>query len=768
MKLKLYNILLEQTELFEIAQKIIDKLIEKFKIEEPSASDENIKYYIDEFEKRKGNPSITKKDIQTYTFKELEKVIDSLPTNQKISKSDNNVEFSNTELIYNQTPLQIYHGSNEKTCIKIKGDFPSSWCVSRSRGGNMYNTYRYAGTEPSFYFVKNLDRLNKITEIEEDLFCFFVIQFNNKGEYIVTNAKNDGDEPMTWKKILKLEPLLQGKEGLFQNVPLTDEEKEYYRRFKNGIPDDEYRDLSYKEKKIYIAIKHDLNYNQFINTPKDLINDYITTGVELTQEQFDFIKDKQSLVNNYRRVTIDIVIPEYIKGNVNFNSRWLVLTNEETIDLYNKKEVNLPEILKYKPQLIDYFKDKDKILYELRGSGIIEILSKHPQLFDKFEFLLNRLTTKDISIILSRQPQLIGKFEDKLKDLRLDDIVSILLIQPQLIEKFENRISGCSIDDATLILSKQPQLIEKIENRLDSLYPNQIVYILSKQPSLIEKFENVLNKLYYNEIDEILEKQPQLKPYFEKFLDRLDRLYDDDEINEILEKQPQLKPINENRKLKLYNILLEQTELFEIAQKIKDRVFEKFKIEEPRVSDDIIKYYIGEFEKRQGNPSITKKDIQTYTFKELEKVIDSLPTNQKISKSDNNVEFSNTELIYNQSPLQIYHGSNEKTCIKIKGDFPSSWCVSRSAGGNMYNTYRYAGTEPSFYFVKNLDRLNKITEIEEDLFCFFVIQFNNKGKYIVTNAKNDGDREMSWEEILKLEPLLQGKESLFKNVPLTR
>ena len=501
--MKLYNILLEQTELFEISQKIIDKLIEKFKIEEPSASDENIKYYIDEFEKRKGNPSITKKDIQTYTFKELEKVIDSLPTNQKISKSDNNVEFSNTELIYNQSPLQIYHGSNEKTCIKIKGDFPSSWCVSRSTGGNMYNTYRYAGTEPSFYFVKNLERLNKIEKIEDDKYCFFVVQRNNQGKYIVTSAKNDGDKPMLWNDILQIEPLLQGTESLFKNLPLTDEEKEYYRRFKGGISDDEYKDLSYKEKKIYIAIKHDLNYKKFINTPKDLINDYITTGVELTEEQFDFIKDKQSLVNNYKRVSIDNVIPEYLKQNINFGNRWLVLTNDEAIDLYNKTEENISQILEYKPQLVDYFKDK---LIKLNGFGISQILSKQPQLIEKFEFLLNRLTTKDISIILSRQPQLIGKFEDKLKDLRLDDIVSILLIQPQLIEKFENRISGCSIDDATLILSKQPQLIEKIENRLDSLYPFQIKYIL--------------------------EKQPQLKPYFDN-----------------------IKPINENRKLKLLNLI---------------------------------------------------------------------------------------------------------------------------------------------------------------------------------------------------------------------
>jgi hypothetical protein len=506
MNLKLTSILKEYS------TGVVNKLKQKFKQENSNLTDQQIEYYINRFDQLKSSPKVEEKDITTYSFQRLEQVVDSFPTKEKVSKTNNNVEFSQTELIYNQAPLQIYHGSNERTCIKIKGDFPSSWCVSRGSGGNMYNTYRYAGTEPSFYFVKNIERLNKITEIEDDLYCFFVIQYNNQGKYIVTNAKNDGDREMSWNDILKIEPLLQGTESLFKNVPLTSEEREYYRRFKDGISDEEYNDLSYKEKKIYISIKHKLNNIKFINTPKDLINDYITTGVDLTDKQFDFIKDKQSLFNNYRRVTIDNVIPEYIKGTIrNFGNRWSVLTDEEAIDIYNKKEVNFPEILQYKPKLIGKF---ENVLYKLNNNNISGILEKQPQLIGNFEDKLSGLTNNNISSIISNQPQLIEKF--KLDELDGFNITTILEKQPQLIEKFENDLNKLNKFNITGILSKQPQLIDKFENEIKGLKSFHIRDILSSQPKLIGNFENLLNKINMFDIRDILEKQPQLKPYFEK------------------------------------------------------------------------------------------------------------------------------------------------------------------------------------------------------------------------------------------------------------
>jgi hypothetical protein len=498
MNLKLTNIL------NEYAQKVVNNLITKYKVENPNLTDVDIEKikeeYINRFEELKASPKVVEKDITKYSFQQLKKLVDSFPTKEKVKKQgeSNNVEFPQTNLIYNKPPLQIYHGDNERTCIKIKGDFPATWCVARSTGGNLYSGYRYAGTEPSFYFVKNLERLNKITDIEDDKYCFFVVQRNNQGNYIVTSAKNDGDRTMSWDGILKIEPLLQGTENLFKNVPLTDEEREYYRRFKGGISSEEYNDLSYKEKKIYIAITTMLTPIQLENTPNDLINDYITTGVSLTPEQFDFIKDKRQLFNNYRRVTIDNVIPEYIKGNVKFEDRWLALTDDEAVDLYKKLtegrvtvDILLKNrILRHKPTIFDrIIIDVNTYLDNLDNNQIENHLVRFPILIDKYKDILGELSNVNIEAILRVQPQLVEYFQDKLKDNEI--LFSILYNKPSNIKYF--------IEYLNLINS------------------NYMVSLLSAHPQLIGYFEKYLSKMSTKfDIKFLLSKHPQLKPYFEK------------------------------------------------------------------------------------------------------------------------------------------------------------------------------------------------------------------------------------------------------------
>ena len=482
-------------------KEFVDKLIIKYKEEVGESFNENEALEnINFFDKYNEKLPKEKRNLQEYTYKDLVDAVNSIKSNTKVKK-EIEVDFLDTKLIYQNNSLKIYSGDSEKACVAIRGEYKTTWCIATPQN-NQYNIHRYGDEEPSFYFIKNLDRLNKIQELEEDPFAFFIITKNKNNEFIVTNSLNDGENTKSWEEILEIEPLLNGKEDLFKHKPLSGEEKENYNKFKDAISDEEYKDLSYKEKQLYISIYKKLTNEQFKVTPKDLINDYITTGVELTKEQFNFIKDKQSLFNNYRRVTIDNVIPQYLKGTIrNFGNRWSVLTDDEAIDIYNKKEVNFPEILQYKPKLIG-----------------------------KFENVLYKLNNNNITGILEKQPQLIGNFEDKLSGLTTNNISSIISNQPQLFEKFKlDELDGF---DISTILQKQPQLIVKFENDLNKLNKFNIKDILTKQPQLIVKFENLLNKLNMFDINEILIKQPQLKPYFDK-----------------------IKPINENKKLKLLNFI---------------------------------------------------------------------------------------------------------------------------------------------------------------------------------------------------------------------
>jgi hypothetical protein len=508
----------------EYAQKVVNDLITKYKVENPKLTDDDIetikKDYINRFEELKSSPKVDEKDITKYSFQQLKKLVDSFPS-KKEKSSNNNVEFPQTNLIYNKAPLQIYHGSNERACIKIKGDFAATWCISRGTGGNMYNGYRYAGTEPSFYFVKNLERLNKIEEIEDDKYCFFVVQRNNQGNYIVTSAKNDGDRTMSWDGILKIEPLLQGTENLFKNVPLTDEEREYYRRFKNGINDEQYDDLSYKEKKIYIAIRHYLTGKQFKNTPNDLLNDYISMGVGLTEGQFDFIKDKRQLVNNYRRITIDNIIPEYIKGNIDFGERWLVLTDDEAVDLYKKvaeAESKYPtfidRLLRYKPTIFDRIGiDVEDYLDNLPTWKMKDNIKNYPELIDKYKSVFYKFDNYDIRTMIESYPSTVEYFKDFFKKLTRSDIMSILKKHPTLVEYFEDKI-----DESVLkyIINDNPNNIKYFTKYLKILPKYDIEYIIIKHPELIEYFEKYLSKLDDFDIRFVSSQQPQLEPYFKK------------------------------------------------------------------------------------------------------------------------------------------------------------------------------------------------------------------------------------------------------------
>jgi hypothetical protein len=103
----------------------------------------------------------------------------------------------------------------------------------------------------------------------------------------------------------------------------------------------------------------------------------------------------------------------------------------------------------------------------------------------------------------------------------------------------------------------------------------------------------------------------------------------------------------------------------------------------------------------------------------------------------------------------------------------------------MYYTYRYKQIEPTFYFVKVKDRTKKelgffnmvgnvFNGQFKDTYHFFVVQVIKGAKigdtttkqYVVTSAMNDGDMQMSWNDIVSIEPRIANLQDIFKSVPL--
>jgi hypothetical protein len=282
-------------------------------------------------------------------------------TLKKSYRSDNEIE-TDGKPVYQDSELQILYADSPRACIKYKGDFPYSWCISADTGQNMYTSYRFKEYEPAFYFVKQLKKIDK--ELNEnpdfptemlDKYHFFVIQvfknvkmgdWNSK-YYYVTSALNDGDIQMSWNEIVKKAQILSGKQEIFKAVPHSEGEKSDYQRFKNGIGDEEFKVLSVEEKRkyldIYVSQEKLLSDEQFLSMPKSLQKLYIGFGVPISEEQFEYVKNNSELLKYYS-IVLKRRIEKSDEGmNVEFSNEEVlyVYGNQLGSEEFNKKYYNI-------------------------------------------------------------------------------------------------------------------------------------------------------------------------------------------------------------------------------------------------------------------------------------------------------------------------------------------------------------------------------------------------------------------------------------------
>ena len=225
------------------------------------------------------------------------------------------------------------------------------------------------------------------------------------------------------------------------------------------------------------------------------------------------------------------------------------------------------------------------------------------------------------------------------------------------------------------------------------------------------------------------------------------------------------------------------------------------------IEADIIDKYISDFkliknlkefnDDIQGFPipkGNDRKNIDNYSdFNTLETIVDYVRGKRDIKGSTfdkddgkgENLLFPGNVVLKNNE-LEIKYADSPRACIEYKGKFPYSWCISRTDSSNMFSTYRFKDHEPAFYFVKRLNATEKefgfwnmtknvFNGSFKDKYHFFVLQvvknanITNKDQkqYVVTSAENDGDIQMSWNDIVEFAPELNGKQELFKPIPLT-
>ena len=207
----------------EYSAGIINRLIQKFKQEDPELTDDEIKKVIKRFDQVKDN--VEQRDILKYTWDDLvDTAISHEPKRIKAGKiNDGTVD--NADLVYNQNGIRVYKAGDKKSCIKYGHGY--SFCISARGSRNAYAQYRVGAEEisdPSLtYFVFDDNRPSGKDENGEYLdnthLLVVMVGEDNYG-YLITEADNSvSDWYETFIEAVGMYPQLGRLENVLKYEP---------------------------------------------------------------------------------------------------------------------------------------------------------------------------------------------------------------------------------------------------------------------------------------------------------------------------------------------------------------------------------------------------------------------------------------------------------------------------------------------------------------------------------------------------------------------
>jgi len=201
---------------------------------------------------------------------------------------------------------------------------------------------------------------------------------------------------------------------------------------------------------------------------------------------------------------------------------------------------------------------------------------------------------------------------------------------------------------------------------------------------------------------------------------------------------------------KLYNSLV-----LEFSEGAIRKIIAKF----PDVDEQTVRLYLDKFEKYKNG--IQKKDpFQYKSFEELEQAVDAAEGAANFKKGNKNtseITANQDDIVADDENVVIYRGDSQDKCILYGNNY--TFCISRSAGGNMYSNYRM-GKDSTFYFIY----FKKKPKTAND--HIMVLDHTNQG-YEWTFANNNTQNvNGGWNEIIKKYPELAKYENLLSNKKL--
>jgi hypothetical protein len=265
------------------SEKAITGFINKFKEEADDLnikiSDEQLRKYINTFDRIKEKLPNNERDLSKWTLAKFIRVVSAVKGEEEAEE----IEITPDVVYHNDdNTIVIYNGSKEDNCVRYGNG--EKWCITRGS----YASYRYREDKnyPTFYLARNSNLS------DSDKLSFVAIQVRDPEEtrddnrYVYTNRNNSPYEssPMSFENLLSEIPWLRNIPNLrsiLKYIPLTSQELLTQKYAGNPVTYREWTKFPYSVKEQYLVVRK--KSNQFFSdiSNKEFVENHLSKYPEL-------------------------------------------------------------------------------------------------------------------------------------------------------------------------------------------------------------------------------------------------------------------------------------------------------------------------------------------------------------------------------------------------------------------------------------------------------------------------------------------------------
>jgi hypothetical protein len=198
---------------------------------------------------------------------------------------------------------------------------------------------------------------------------------------------------------------------------------------------------------------------------------------------------------------------------------------------------------------------------------------------------------------------------------------------------------------------------------------------------------------------------------------------------------------------------------------IRTEGYKKFKKERPELTDEEIIIRLNRFANNYEEVPPNTKKMFDMSFEDFEHLVDALP-DKHADELGGGIDTTDVNVAYEDDDVLVFLPDEKQKCINIRKKYAPDrrWCTSWEGSGNLYYNYRLSQNLTLYYVInkslttKDLDYASVI--LVDKYGGFRLADGSNSGKYA-------GSTELSWNEIVKKIPPIEGKKNVFQPHPLT-